>query len=439
MPRNPVPVSPVPPVARPVEPGARPAADGRAVFLFVLWEASREKEEEVIRDLAGRFTVLKQFEVAWPQKDWISHLQAFYGHCSQVWIAKARRNGTGNFRVVVVEDHHAVYDYRDNLRGQKELVDLNVYDAKKRYRAMLKSKDKIHSSVNERETRHNLAMLLDQSLDDFLRRDDLDGAVETIVTAPPPDKGWRDFRHLFRILNECLPYVVLRNADRLRAPGRETDDDDIDILVSGLDEFVALTGAVKTDSKPAHTAYRLPVGSGVATLDVRVPEDGYYDPALSRDLLARGEIRDGIRVPRRPDHQFYSLLYHALIHKPAVAPGYAAYFRETAPALGLSGDASDVRVLRKWLAEWLVANRYAYCRPASPKVGFHAENRLPGPRVTAAARPRGRFVSCSAGLNKLKLHLLTGVNLPNIFRLQLRLGGLFKIDVCLGDVKEIGI
>lgn len=410
----------------------------RQIFLFLLWEASRGMETEVLKDISEHFTILKQFEVAWPQPDFIRHLQAFYGHGSQVWISKARRNGTGNFRVVIVEDHAAVYDYRDNLRGQQELVDLNIYNAKKRYRSWIKSKDKIHSSVNLRETRHNLAMLLDQTLEEFLKRSDLDGSVETIVTQPPPDKGWRDFPHLFKILNECMPYVVLRNAEPLRDPTLKTDHGDVDILVGDVDELVSMTGAVKMSSKPTHSGYRVPVGSSVATLDVRVVGDGYYDPKWAKQILANSQVVDGIRVPS-PEDQFFSLLYHALIQKKSISPDYAAYFKAHAADFSLEGDPEDLPTLRKWLASYMKAHGFVYFKPYNPKVGFYPENQLPGVGTKSLPKDRKHLINVAIGLNKFKLHLFTGVNMPNILRIQIRLGGIFKIDFCLGDIKEIGI
>lgn len=421
-----------------------PDPNERQIFLFLLWEAARHKEKEILEDIAQHFTVLKQYEVAWPQITWIKHLESFYGHSSQVWIAKARRNGTGNFRVVIVEDPQATYDYRDNLRGMKELVNLNIYDAKKRYRTLIKSKDKVHSSVNLKETRHNLSILLDMSLEDFLKKVTPDGAVEHLLTAPPREKGWRSLEHLFYILNECVPYVVMRNFEQLLDPQSVSEHDDIDLMVSDRDLFVAITGAMKTSSKPTHVGHLLQVGDRVVKLDLREPADGYYDPALANDMIAHGRVIEGhLRVPSPEDH-FYSLLYHALIHKTAVAPDYYAFFAEHAAALGLGDYAARFAAekdgyLKELLAAWLCEKGYAYCKPLSPKVGFNAANIAAKPGVITLKRSRRHLCDLDIGLNRLKLHLLSGIDLPNIFRIQIRLGGIFKLDLCLGDVKEIGI
>ncbi|MDX9868555.1 MAG: hypothetical protein RBT78_11575 [Kiritimatiellia bacterium] len=424
---------------------ATPGSGERQIFLFLLWEASRQHEAEIIDDIGRHFTILKQYEVLWPQAGWVRHLEAFYGHASQVWIAKARRNGTGPFRVVIVEDPQSRYDLRDNLRGMKELVNVNIYDAKQRYRKLIRSKDKVHSSVNLRETRHNLAVLLDMTLEQFLRRVTPDGAVEHLFAAPQAVTGWRSLEHLFTILNETVPYVVMRNFETLLSPqAAPSDHEDIDLMVSSRELFVAITGARRMSGKPTHVGHLLRVGERVVKLDLREPDDGYYAPALARDMIARGEVRDGvIRVPCAEDH-FYTLLYHALIHKQAVAPDYRAFFPDAAPGLGLAGFAERYAregdaCLKALLAEWLCRNGYPYCRPRSGKVGFNSANLADGPGVLKLKPSRAHLCSAELGFNRLKLHLLTGVDLPNLFRFQLRLGGLFKIDLCLGEVKEIGI
>lgn len=416
----------------------------RQIFIFVLWEASRFKEEEIIADLQQHFTVLKQYEVAWPQANWVSHLEAFYGHSSQVWISKARRNGTGNFRVVIVEDAQAVYGKRDNMRGMQEMVNTNIYDAKKRYRKLIKSKDWVHSSVNLEETRHNLAMLLDRSLDDFLAHATLDGKVEYLFTSPPRDKGWKSLQHLFTIMNESVPYVVMRNYASLLDEKTSDAHDDIDLLVSNRDLFVAVTGAVKTSSKPDRAKYLLLVGEQVHIFDLREVGDGYYDPALASDMIERRQVIAGyLCVPSQED-LFYTLLYHALIHKTSIAPDYATFFAKNASGMGLPDYAERIQkegdaYLKELLSSWLVRHNYAYCKPLGAKVGFNEANIAATPRVKSLPRSKAHLWQAELGLNRLKLHLLTGIDLPNIFRIQIRLGGLFKIDLCLGDIKEIGI
>jgi len=346
--------------------------------------------------------------------------------------------------VVIVEDPNAIYDYRDNMRGTTENVNINIYDAKKRYRKLIKSKDKVHSSVNLAETRHNLAILLNTSLKDFLQNVRHDGAVEYLISTPPSEKGWESLSQLFYILNETVPYVVMRNFESLLDPKQDIAQGDIDIMVSSRDLFAAVTGARKTTSKPYHFAYLLKVGNSVVKLDLREPGDGYYDPALAKDMIANGRIIDGyIRVPSSED-LFYSLLYHALIHKPEVPSKYYPFFEEHAASVGINDYATrfaqegDV-YLKGLVAEWLTRKGYSYCQHLGSKAGFNTKNIADTPGVMVLKKSYTHICIADIGLNRFKLHVMTGVAMPNIFRIQIRMGGIFKIDLCLGDVKEIGI
>ncbi len=404
----------------------------RQIFLYLLWEEARDREEEILADLRAHFTVLKRFEVTWPRRAFIEHLEAFYGHSSAIWRAKANRDGTGSFLVILVEDEHPRFDRRRSLGGVEQEVDVNVYDAKKRYRKLLKSKDRVHSSVTLAETRHNFCLLTGRPLAEWLAEEKADGALVRLVSEQPRYRGWDSLEQVFKILNECLDYAVLRNAgpfDEMAAG----DHPDIYMLVASVDAFASITGAERMSPKPNRTAYALKVGGKVLKFDLREPGDGYYDPAFASDILARAEgkafagSKTPVRVPCGED-QLYSLLYHALLHKKEVSPDYAAFFERS----GLPRAR-----WRESLSAWLAEKGYAYCRPLDPKVAFNEANLLPSPPVKTLPRSRAHLVSFALSFSKLRLHLFTGTGLPNLFRFQLRLGGLFKIDICLGQVKEI--
>lgn len=404
----------------------------RQIFLYLLWEEARGHEEEILADIREHFTVLKRFEVTWPQREFIEHLEAFYGHASPIWRAKANRDGTGSFLVILVEDEHPRFDRRKSLGGVEQEVDVNIYDAKKRYRKLLKSKDRVHSSVTLAETRHNFCLLTGRTLTDWLAEEKADGALVRLVSEQPRLLGWRSLEQVFMFLNECLDYAVLRNAgtfDEMAAG----DHPDIDLLVASVDTFASITGATRMSPKPRRTAYALKVGGKVLKFDLREPGDGYYDPPFAADILARSEWKavDGakakLRVPCKED-QLYSLLYHALLHKKEVAPDYAAFFERNGLARAQWKEA---------LSDWLAKKGYAYCRPLDPKVAFNEANLLPSPPLKTLPRSFSHIVSFALSFSKLRLHLFTGTGLPNLFRFQLRLGGLFKIDICVGQVKEI--
>ena len=117
-------------------------------FIFVLWEASRAFEDRISAEISARFKVLRSFEVTWPKRHFAENLAAFYGWRSwHVWRNKARKCGTGPFRVIVVEDPSPVWRRDRDTYGRELVVDANVYDLKKSFRSLTGRSNVVHSSV----------------------------------------------------------------------------------------------------------------------------------------------------------------------------------------------------------------------------------------------------------------------------------------------------
>lgn len=132
----------------------------RAEFVFVIWEAARSFEPDILRELGRRFRVVSSREVSWPKRHFASNLAAFYGWKSWwVWRNKARKCGTGPFRVVVVEDPAPVWTRERDTSGHELVVDANVYGLKKSFRALTGRSNVVHASVTSEETVHQLAAL----------------------------------------------------------------------------------------------------------------------------------------------------------------------------------------------------------------------------------------------------------------------------------------
>ena len=133
---------------------------GENVFLFVIWSAARPWEAQITEGIEKQFKVLRVFDVTWSKRFFAQNLAAFYGWKSwHVWRNKARKCGTGPFRVIVVEDPAPVWKHERDTFGHEMLVDENVYRLKKSFRALTGRSNIVHSSVTAEETAHQLAAL----------------------------------------------------------------------------------------------------------------------------------------------------------------------------------------------------------------------------------------------------------------------------------------
>lgn len=129
-------------------------------FLFVIWSAARAYERQITGEIARRFGIVRDFEVEWPVRHFAANLAAFYGWRSwHIWRNKARKCGTGPFRVIVVEDPSPVWRRERDTSGHELTVDANIYELKKSFRALTGRSNVVHSSVTADETVHQLAAL----------------------------------------------------------------------------------------------------------------------------------------------------------------------------------------------------------------------------------------------------------------------------------------
>lgn len=130
------------------------------VFLFVIWSAARAFEKQIEDEIGKRFRVVRTFDVSWDRRHFTRNLAAFYGWRSWwIWRNKARKCGTGPFRVIVVEDPSPVWVREYDTSGHELVVDANVYQLKKSFRTLTGRSNVVHSSVTAEETAHQLAAL----------------------------------------------------------------------------------------------------------------------------------------------------------------------------------------------------------------------------------------------------------------------------------------
>src|SRR5690606_23664798 len=105
--------------------------------------------------------------------------------------------------------------------------------------------------------------------------------------------------------------------------------------------------------------------------DLRYPGDGYYDAHWERELVAKRNMNSkGIYVVDKVNH-FYSLLYHALLHKPSLGKDYKARLERLGGEIGVDirSTISDPSLL----ASFLVRNKYKITEPDDRSVLFQRQ------------------------------------------------------------------
>ena len=142
--------------------------------------------------------------------------------------------------------------------------------------------------------------------------------------------GWDSFHQMFSVSNFCSDWVVLRNAEVL--PNNFWGNDkDLDILCRDLESYVLAVNAVNRGA--GLSSFEVVIESRQVDVDARFVGDDYYDRLWQEEMLSSKEF-NGVVPWLNPENYFFSLLYHARVHKNAVKPVYVSRLADLANSLG---------------------------------------------------------------------------------------------------------
>jgi hypothetical protein len=184
-----------------------------------------------------------------------------------------------------------------------------------------------------------------------------DGNVAEIERDLAGADGWASLAELFHVLNSSIEYVVLRNFENLPESATRAGHGDIDLLCSSTRELAFIANATRAFPEVYRVLHRVNVGGEAVAFDFREVGDNYYDPVWEKDMLERRVFSPKGFFHVAPEDHFYSLLYHAAVHKPAIAQDYMSRLGE------LSGQSFDVKDARAKIDDFFSARGYRFVDP----------------------------------------------------------------------------
>lgn len=288
------------------------------LYLFIIWEKSRNKTELILEDLGKKFVIRDVYEVKWSKENFLSNLKRFYGQSLPDAQQKAELCGTGPFLLIIVSDPHPEF-VEAKITFERDLVNINIHDSKVKYRKWIGKDFTIHSSVSENETDHNLTLLLGRNTHDLEKElpEKWTGSIKDLESDLTGHDGWQDMKQLLYVLNGTTNYVILRNFEGMPY---EFDYRDIDLLAE--DEKLAYI--INKDFSPFSNSrsFETKVGDKMVMFNPNYLGDHYYDIKWEKDILKRRIFHpNGFYVPNKDDY-FYTLLYHVIFHKRVISDKY---------------------------------------------------------------------------------------------------------------------
>ena len=339
------------------------------IHIVLIWEKGLSKLDSILYDLKDSFRILDVIEMTWSPEFFSNNLSRFYGEKLPDKSFKEKHCGKGPFVCIILEDSDPIYRERKTSKGRL-LVNNSLFDKKNLYRNWTGGGHKVHTSNNIEEARHDIFFLFDKSIQEYEKIDFWSGEIRKINKNIRGYDGWKDFDNFFSFINESSNYLILRNYNNFES--MDIENVDIDFLTSDKDFMHHINGTKKHNDKD-RVAYTIKVGSKKYSADVRFLSDNYYDFKWGQHMLDSKIRYESFFIPD-PVNEFYSLLYHSLIHKNELSDKYSDRLLSLSENIDLDIDRSlilDRGLLLDVLNNFLAEKQYSIVRPDDFSVQYN--------------------------------------------------------------------
>ena len=178
-------------------------------------------------------------------------------------------------------------------------------------------------------------------------------------------KNWESLNAFFRVLNEKVAYLVLRNYEDFLDGGFSTIHPDIDILCLDSKEFIQIAESVnRTGNINDLIHQQVMIADELVSIDVRHVGDGYYDETWEKKMLSNRKLKNDFCYVLDDQDYFYSLLYHALIQKKKISNDYEQRLEKMASELSIKTTFRPVSL--ETLQLYMRDNNYFFTYPENP-------------------------------------------------------------------------
>ena len=347
------------------------------IHLFIVWGKARNKQNDILDDIKKKFQICDIFDISWNKRNFASNLTRFYGLKLPSRSSKERHCGTKAFLLVIVRDLDPNYENRDTSTGIAR-VNVATFDCKVLYRSWTGGGHRIHATNNPEETRHDLALLLGSRAELYLAGSGStwDGTINLLKRDLAGAETWESLEEFFYVLNNTVNYVVMRNFDELPCRHESDIHGDIDLLTDNYANLCYIANAKRVFRKSYRVHHTVAIRENDVYFDFRYVGDSYYCELWQKDMITTRVYRkEGIFVPTEENH-FFSLLYHAAVHKPKIAGDYVNKILQIAKVLGENineEDLGDSNWLNKFLLQFFEMRGYSFSDPIDLSVFFNVD------------------------------------------------------------------
>ena len=341
--------------------------------LIILWPNCNSVKTKLENVISENLTVLKVVAGKWEAKNAEANYSRFYQQNLFGNNELISHKGIGLFQIYIVLDPQPEYDFQKTSRGY-ELVNTNVFKLKSELRDITHGGHQIHSTNSQEELRSDVAMLWGI---DVLDDPDFEQLVPEKITSTFGIDGFADIEEVFLLLNCCTDYLVLRNYEEILEL-ENSEHPDIDLLISDVERARLVLNADPVFPENYRVHYKNVVNRRDVFWDLRCPVDGYMDLSWNEELK---KVRTEIAIDRLDTKIFglagldyyFSLAYHALIHKEEVSQDY---FLKLSNLRGsdLHSTITTTEMLINDVAQFMANRNFYVTKPIDSSVFFNEHN-----------------------------------------------------------------
>lgn len=185
--------------------------------------------------------------------------------------------------------------------------------------------------------------------------------------------GWNRIEEMFEQLHKAnLKYIILRNYEEIDADNfYSSGHADIDFLTSNGRRFAKIIGAYPRFVEDDGIHYKVMIAGNEVVIDARSVGDGYYDARWEKEMLFRRKLKDNRFYIADDQNYYYSLVYHAILQKKAIANDYLVRLNTMARDLNIQASTEQEHLSA--LEGFMKENGYFYTLPYDIHVPLRIE------------------------------------------------------------------
>lgn len=185
--------------------------------------------------------------------------------------------------------------------------------------------------------------------------------------------GWNHIEEMFEQLHKAnFKYIILRNYEEIDADNfYSSGHADIDFLTSNGCQFAKIIGAYPRFVEDDGIHYKVKIAGTEVVIDTRSVGDGYYDAHWEKEMLSRRKLKENRFYIADDQDYYFSLVYHAILQKKALANDYLV--RLNAMAKDLNIQASTEQEHLSALEGFMKEKGYFYTLPYDIHVPLRKE------------------------------------------------------------------